>query len=276
VTLVSAVRGIEGKEAWSWLRGFGDGEVGEARVRPIRKVDPDSLRLDYPEGSVALWEDPLPDDLVPALRYLEGRGVSMTEIRRYGMAAVPIGAPRYGGRIVVPVLVRGRMEDFVARLFVKASALIPKALSGRKDLGARKERALWGFDHLDSKVPVVHVVEGVWGALATLRAGVPNVVAACGSNWTPERSELLRAWDRVVLIPDGDPAGAKLETRAASLRFHARVEVVDLPAGEQPDTLEASELLRFVAARRPARFGTREEIRLSSYSAKATKESHSS
>lgn len=273
VALVQAVKGFEdGKAAWRWLLEFcGETVPDGARIRIERKVQEQaSQTLDYPEGSVALWEDPLPSEVEPALRYLEGRGVTLEEIRRYGMAAVPIGAPKYSARVIVPVIVRGAMVDFVARLYVKASALIPKALSGRKDLGARKELALWGYDHLDPRLPVVHVVEGVWGALAMIRAGIPNVVAACGSNWTPERSELLAAWPRIVLIPDGDPAGAKLEQRAASLRFRARVEVVDLPEKAQPDTVSVEELRAFLAARREARFGIREAVRIGTYGGKIT------
>jgi DNA primase len=170
------------------------------------------------------------------------------------LGAVPASARAYAGRIIVPIVVGGNLVDFVARLYVEKPDTIPKALSGRRDRGARKELSLWGYDHLDPLIRVVHVVEGVWGGLALLRAGVPNVCAACGSAWSPERTELLAPWETVILIPDGDPAGRKIEQRASSLRFGHEVRVVDLPDGSQPDHFEPAEALERVSVTRPARF----------------------
>jgi DNA primase len=145
----------------------------------------------------------------------------------------------------VPVIVEGRLVDFVARLYVKSPPTIPKALSGRKVDGARKELAIWNFDRLDPELPMVYVTEGIWGALAMLRLGVRNVVAICGSAWSEERSELLGQWPTVVLVPDGDRAGEKLERVASkSLRRRSQVQVVRLPPGGQPDEIEPGELLR--------------------------------
>lgn len=172
----------------------------------------------------------------------------MADIERYGIGAVPEGRGGYGGRLIVPVVVRGRLVDFVARLFVDRGPTTPKALSGRRDQGAIKELSLWGYDELDPDVPVVHVCEGVWGAHAARRAGLPNVVAACGSAWSPERSQLLDRWREIVFVPDGDPAGAKLPGRASDLRFRHRVRVALLPAGQQPDTVSPEELRARVAA----------------------------
>lgn len=264
VTLVKTVLEFEGKDAgkkaWKWLREFSGhhlpgGVMPAIWRRKLEKRDRGG-RLRLPPETGALWG---PDfgpttEIWKAAEYLRGRGVLDEEIERYRMGAVPASARAYAGRIIVPVVVGGILVDYVARLFVPKPETIPKALSGRRDRGARKEFALWGYDFLDPLVRTVYVVEGVWGALALLRAGLLNVIAACGSAWTPERTELLEPWERIVLIPDGDPAGRKFERRTSSLRFGHEVRVVDLPLGTQPDYFEPSEALERVAVTRPARF----------------------
>ena len=264
VTLVKTVLGLEGqdagKKAWRWLREF-SGHHLPAGVMPAvwkRKLGRGGkgTRLRLPPETAALWgPDFGPDvEIWRAAEYLHDRGVTNEEIERHRMGAVPTSARGYAGRIVVPVVVGGILVDFVARLYVEKPDTVPKALSGRRDRGAKKELALWGYDHLDPLVRTVHVVEGVWGGLALLRAGLPNVVATCGSAWSPERTELLEPWETVVLIPDGDPAGRKFERRASSLRFGHEVRVVDLPEGKQPDHFEPAEALERVAETRSARF----------------------
>jgi DNA primase len=248
-----AVLGLESGEAKVWLadvcgvsipRGA---TVPRAAKRKLERETSEEVGLIYPPMTSALWTPGGPDK---ALEYLRGRGVTDSEIARYRIAAVPETAPKYAGRVIVPVFIEGVLVDFVARLYVTKPKIVPKALSGRRDLGARKELSLWGYDLLDPSIRRVHVTEGVWGALALLRVGLPNVSAACGSSWSDERTELLAPWDEVVLIPDGDPAGSKMEQVAgASLRFTHRVLVADLPRGAQPDhdpsvTLEAVERAR--------------------------------
>lgn len=255
VALVQVVAGVDREGAIHWLRervGF----VIPKSVRPAdfpRKVAA-APALRYPKGTVALWRQ-VPADLEPARTYLFGRGLTERDLRDYAIGAVPEEAPTYSGRVIVPVVVGNRMVDFVARLYVPRPSSTPKALSGRRDLGALKEFALWGYDRTDPTIPRVYVVEGVWGAIAMLRAGIPNVVAACGSAWSYERTDLLaRRFSEVVLVPDGDAAGSKLVDRAApQLGARCDVRVVDLGAGKQPDDLTPVELVRAVRTARVPR-----------------------
>jgi DNA primase len=252
VQLVQKVLGLPTYgAAFDWIRQFvGEVVPSGAEVRFRRKEVPvvEVPELQVPVGTLALWaHDRTKNRTVDAaLTYLEGRGLVLADVERYGIGAVPEGAPSYGGRLIVPVVVRDRLVDFVARLFVDRPATVPKALSGRRDQGAVKELSLWGYDELDPGVRVVHVVEGVWGAHAARRAGLPNVVASCGSAWSPERSALLGAWPEICFIPDGDAAGSKLPGRASDLRFRHQVRVAELPAGQQPDTVPPDVLLAAV------------------------------
>lgn len=266
--LVVAVRKIELSAARSFLQAFSTRPaIGPPpTIAQYERKIPEEKRLLYPKGTVALWRSP-PEELRPAIDYLLGRGLLSEEIERYAIGAVPEEIRGYGGRVIVPVVVNGVMVDFVARLFVERR-LASKALSGRKDAGARKEYALWGYDELDPALEVAHVVEGIWGRIALLRAGIRNVVAACGSAWSAERTELLAPWPRIVLVPDGDAAGAKLVERAGSLRFDHELAVAQLPDGKQPDDLSLEERRDVVRRARRVQLRATEKVEIKSWAGK--------
>lgn len=271
VQLVAAVKAVDKKAAWQWLASFcGFSVASGARPTWSRKLpDSKARQLRYPKGTSALWKDP-PEELRPAVDYLLGRGFLERELEHYAVGAVPTEVVGYGGRVIVPVVVGGVMVDFVARLFVKKE-LASKALSARREEGARKEYSLWGYDDLDPLLDTVVVVEGVWGRIALKRAGIPNVVASCGSSWSPERTELLEPWPRIVLMPDGDPAGSKLVGHASALRFDHDLEVVTLPAGVQPDDMSAEEIVSNLAAAKPAAFHDFPEIGFRGWTGKGSR-----
>lgn len=248
VDLVAMVRGSTKKEARAWLiTEFGLLTHNRVRLATSTKFDDDDRPLlTFPPGTAQIVRDGrVQVGAEEPAEYLLGRGLSLDDIERYTIGFVPFDSTLrerqrgYSGRVIVPVVVRGELVDFVARLYVPASPVIPKALSGQRDKGARKELALWGFDFLTGDEPNLVVTEGVWGALAVIRAGLP-AVAACGSAWSPERTELLRPWREIVLIPDGDAAGALMVQRTSGLRFGHYVRLARLPPGEQPDTTKTS------------------------------------
>lgn len=259
VTLVRTVLGCSGEDARLWIRtrGLSQDAREDAPKRPWLGKDappPPKPPLFLPDDAQPLWGARIDDRVSRALDYLHRRGVTDDEVRRYQVRAVPLDPALYAGRVIVPVAVEGRLVDFVARLYAPANDLVPKALSGRREDGAEKERALFGYDDLDLDADAtIYVVEGVWGCLAMRRLGYRNVVAACGSAWSQERTDLLRGLDgvdRFVLVPDGDRAGRELEHRAAGLRFGADYLVADLPEKGQPDAVDPGILAAAVAAAR--------------------------
>jgi len=262
IDLVAVVRGLDRAAAREWLAGF----AGLRMPRSARssgwrsKVALDQApQLRFPRGSVPLWRAIDGFDRSPALRYLSGRGIGLGDVERFGIfATAPERRPEvvsYGSRLIIPVVVRDEMVDFVARLYEARDPRSPKALSGRRDAGARKELSLWGYDELDPTFPRVVVVEGIWGAVALRKAGERNVVAACGSAWSEERTQLLEPWREIVLCPDGDGAGRKFVYQASSLRFGHLVRSVQLPDGLQPDH-DPERVRGLIDEAPPARYST--------------------
>jgi DNA primase len=85
----------------------------------------------------------------------------------------------------------------------------------------------------------VIVVEGYFDCLRVHRAGLPWVVALTGSSLSAEQENvLLKAFDRVVLLLDGDAVG-RAASRATAARLSSRCLVVEVqvPDGAQPDQL---------------------------------------
>lgn len=261
LTLIQTVRGLTTrKEAYRWLRetqGFripDDPQLRKWRGKALTRITP---TLKVPPFSVPLWVPPFNPVQRAGRDYLFSRDFTEDEIELYEAHALPsTKGVKYGGRVILPVVVDGKMVDFVARLYVPASDLVPKALSGRASEGASKAHALWGYDFLDHSYPRVHVFEGIWGGVAALHVGVQNVVAACGSNWSAERTELLTPWPEIILVPDPDEAGHKFEiTVASSVRFSHRLWVVDLPGKQLDDIPDPDERRRVLSCLRPPSVG---------------------
>lgn len=238
VELVMAAKQLRRSEARRWLYAeFGAPSRHQVRLHQGFKGDDLHDPLPFPAGARAILRDgEVQPGASQALEYLLGRQLSHADIENYGILYVPPEDRSYGGRVIVPVFVQAEMVDFVARLFVQRNASTPKALSGKRDEGARKELSLWGYDDVPHDAPFVVITEGVWGAHAVrLALGAPWAMAACGSAWSGERTDLLEPWGKIILLPDGDAAGSRFPKRASGLRFSHDLRVATLPPGCQPD-----------------------------------------
>ena len=84
------------------------------------------------------------------------------------------------------------------------------------------------------------VCEGQIDLISLFEAGITNVVAPQGTAFTENQARILKRFvDEVVLCFDSDTAGAKAAERSldALLQNDLIVRVVELPAGEDPDSL---------------------------------------
>jgi DNA primase len=84
------------------------------------------------------------------------------------------------------------------------------------------------------------VCEGQLDLISLFEAGITNVVAPQGTSFTEHQARILKRFaDEVVLCFDSDAAGAKAAERSldALLENDLIVRVVELPPGEDPDSL---------------------------------------
>ena len=82
------------------------------------------------------------------------------------------------------------------------------------------------------------LVEGYFDLLRCVDAGIPNVVASCGTALTPEQAKLLHRYVReVVIVYDGDAAGIRAAMRGVGILVAAglSVRVLSLPNAQDPD-----------------------------------------
>ena len=106
-----------------------------------------------------------------------------------------------------------------------------------------KKKVLFGLNRAIQSIKkegYVYLTEGYTDVIAMHQAGLTNTVATCGTSLSQEHILLLkRSTQHVVLLRDGDDAGLAAATRDTKLllEHEFRIEVCNLPKGEDPDSL---------------------------------------
>jgi DNA primase len=173
-------------------------------------------------------------------------GFSAKEMIEVGLVRRPPGGgpleDRFRGRLMFPACdVQGRVLGFGARKL--GSARGPKYVNSPASLIYRKSDLLYGAHHARAaaaKTGSVIVVEGYIDALAMHQAGIVNTVALMGTAVGElQIAALKRLAPTVVLMLDGDDAGAQAVLRAGLLSRPARLQVLvaALPAASDPADL---------------------------------------
>ena len=146
---------------------------------------------------------------------------------------------RFRDRIMFPIHDRqGRVVAFGGRILGEGE---PKYLNSPESPLFAKGRLLYGLPQAAAALrreDVALVVEGYLDLLSLRVHGIEPVVATLGTALTREQVRLLKSQvSRVVLVFDGDEAGARAMLRAFPL-FAAEsvaLRVLALPAGQDPD-----------------------------------------
>ena len=149
---------------------------------------------------------------------------------------------RFRGRLMFPVAdLQARVLGFGARKLGEARG--PKYVNSPTTLIYRKSELLFGAHQARAaaaKAGAVVVVEGYVDALAMHQAGVVNTVALMGTAVSEQQVAMLkRMAPAVVLMLDGDDAGAQAILRAGVLARRRGLEVLvaALPADSDPAAL---------------------------------------
>lgn len=150
---------------------------------------------------------------------------------------------RFRGRIMFPICNDvGEVIAFSGRL-LKEEEGAAKYLNSPETPLFRKGNVLFGLHK--SKRPLIEanraiVCEGQLDLISLFEAGITNVVAPQGTAFTENQARILKRFvDEVFLCFDSDAAGAKAAERSldALLENDFIVRVVELPPGEDPDSL---------------------------------------
>jgi DNA primase len=150
---------------------------------------------------------------------------------------------RFRDRIIFPICNDvGEVIAFSGRL-LKEEEGAAKYLNSPETQLFRKGNVLFGLHK--SKRALIEansaiVCEGQLDLISLFEAGITNVVAPQGTAFTENQARILKRFaDEVVLCFDSDAAGAKAAERSldALLENGFIVRVVELPPGEDPDSL---------------------------------------
>jgi DNA primase len=148
--------------------------------------------------------------------------------------------PRFRNRLMIPIYdTQNRVSAFGGRVIGPGE---PKYLNSPESPTFQKSQTLYGLNW--AKQPIrrddrVLMVEGYFDCLRLVAAGIESVVAPMGTALTDSQAEIVRKYtSNAFLVYDSDSAGLKATFRNADvlLKHSAKVLVVSLPEGEDPDT----------------------------------------
>ena len=150
---------------------------------------------------------------------------------------------RFRGRIVFPICNDvGEVIAFSGRL-LESDPQAAKYLNSPETPLFQKGRVLFGLHKTKRALIEANcaiVCEGQLDLIALFEAGIKNVVAPQGTAFTEYQARILKRFvDEVVLCFDADQAGRKAAHHSldALLQNDLIVRVVDMPPGEDPDSL---------------------------------------
>ena len=178
-------------------------------------------------------------------RHLLDAGHPIELLQRSGLVTGSDGRPpidRFRQRLMIPICRdTGSIVAFGGRALGGEQQV--KYINSPETALYTKGRTLYGL-HLAKKAirktGFAVLVEGYFDLAQALQAGVEPVVATCGTALTDRQATLLRRFcDKALLSFDPDAAGHGASTRSGELLLTAgfQVNVVQLPGGQDPDTV---------------------------------------
>lgn len=153
---------------------------------------------------------------------------------------------RFRGRVIYPVSsISGKIVAFGGRV-LRSDKPGGKYVNSPESEIYRKSYELYGLYQAKSAI-VKHnkciLVEGYMDVISMHQSGIENVVASSGTSLTEGQIRLIhRFTENITVIYDADPAGIKASLRGIDmiLAEGMNVKVLQLPAGEDPDSFSQS------------------------------------
>jgi DNA primase len=171
--------------------------------------------------------------------YLQQRGVKEGFARDFGIGFFP-GKGLMSGRVVIPIHnERGELVAYAGRAIDQTE---PKY---KLPAGFKKSAVLFNLHRVVRDTVII--VEGFFDCLKVNQAGYIEVVALMGSSLSARQEELLRVFEDIIILLDGDAAGREAAKEIASRLVSSHfVRVVSLPDGVQPDQLSSEEIVKLL------------------------------
>ena len=186
--------------------------------------------------------------------YLVERGLTSETIATFGVGYCNRGMMK--GRVVIPLHdKKGELIGYAGRLVDDEviDGEHPKYLMpGKREVKGivhefSKSEFLFNGHRIDELVPNLIVVEGFFQTMWLHQCGFPYVVAVMGSSLSEKQAALITRYTThdagVFILADGDSGGEKLaESAIQRIAADRLVRWVQLPAGNDPDTMTEEEL----------------------------------
>ena len=175
--------------------------------------------------------------------YLKQRGIPLEVARlaRLGVVAEPeVGHEAYQGRLSIPYITKSGVVDIRFRSLNPAVEPKYMGLTGA-------ETRMYNVLDIEKAGDWIGVCEGELDTL-TMSAcvGIPCVGVPGANSWKKHYTRLLADFERVFVFADGDQPGREF---ASSLARELPVTIVNLPDGEDVNSLYATEGAEFLLAK---------------------------
>ena len=170
---------------------------------------------------------------------LYANGVDKDELYESGMVLqtrAGVDYEPFSNRLTFPIIEAGIVYGFSARAVFDWQTV--KYINSCDNALYHKKERLYGM-HIAEKSTEedIFLVEGNIDVLTINQHGMDNVVANCGTAFTPEQSrKLVNMGKRIFLMYDGDKAGKAAMEKAYAMLGGIGVTRLALPADTDPDT----------------------------------------
>src|SRR5574341_239467 len=212
-----------GKEAWAYLEK--------------RKISSETIKM-FQLG-LAL------EELDGLLKFCTTKGVENQTLLADGLIIERSDGKgyydRFKSRLMFPIFnLSGRIIVFAGRILNENDS--PKYLNSPETPIYQKGKLLYGLNFSKEEIRkkrMAIVVEGYMDFLSLYQNGIHNLVASCGTAFTPDQARLLsRFSEEAILLFDSDSAGQNAVLRSVDLLYDAglEVKVAVLPQGYDPDS----------------------------------------
>ncbi|EKE20329.1 MAG: hypothetical protein ACD_8C00021G0014 [uncultured bacterium] len=221
-------------------KGVGkDNIIGYLHARGLNDDSIRNFRLGYaPTG----WDN--------IMKFLLGRGFSMEEIEKTGLLVKKDDGgqtpnlssrfyDRFRDRIMFPITdVMGNVIGYSARVSPGQDESQAKYVNTPETLVYHKSKVLYGLSHAKSEIKkkdYVLLVEGNMDVIASVQAGIGNVVAVSGTALTGDQITMIKRYtDNIAMLFDMDSAGQLAAQKSADLCLQksANVKIVTLTEGK--------------------------------------------